>query len=38
MASYNQWMNKSIYEVASGLSAEELEKDRGVFLVLLLAR
>jgi uncharacterized damage-inducible protein DinB len=31
MASYNQWMNKSIYEVASGLSAEELEKDRGVF-------
>ncbi|WP_444917895.1 DinB family protein [Microbulbifer sp. JMSA003] len=31
MADYNQWMNESIYESASNLSAEELSKDRGAF-------
>lgn len=31
MASYNQWMNKALYEVAATLSDEELHKDRGAF-------
>ena len=31
MASYNQWMNKNLYEAASQLDAGELEKDRGAF-------
>ena len=31
MASYNQWMNKSLYEAASQLDAGELEKDRDAF-------
>lgn len=31
MASYNQWMNRSVYEAASKLSTGELEKDRGAF-------
>jgi uncharacterized damage-inducible protein DinB len=31
MSLYNQSMNKSMYKVASGLSAENLEKNRDVF-------
>ena len=31
MADYNQWMNKSIYKAASGLSNSELSKNRGAF-------
>ena len=31
MASYNQWMNKSIYESASTLSASELGENRDAF-------
>ncbi len=31
MASYNSWMNKSVYEAASRLGFEECEKDRGAF-------
>lgn len=31
MAGYNQWMNQSIYQTASKLSAEELSRDCGAF-------
>ncbi|TVP42747.1 MAG: damage-inducible protein DinB [Halomonas sp.] len=31
MASYNQWMNDTLYDAASKLSAAELAKDRGAF-------
>ncbi len=31
MADYNQWMNKSIYEAASKLSASKLSENRGAF-------
>lgn len=31
MAQYNQWMNESLYEAVSELSAAELEKDDGAF-------
>lgn len=31
MASYNQWMNKGLYEAASQLDTGELEKDSGAF-------
>ena len=31
MASYNQWMNASIYEAASKLAAAELTEERGAF-------
>lgn len=31
MASYNQWMNASLYEAAGGLPAEALAADRGAF-------
>ena len=31
MAAYNQWMNKAMYESASTLSNDEIQKDRGAF-------
>ena len=31
MATYNQWINRNIYEAAAGLSEDEIEKDRGAF-------
>ncbi|NWC92568.1 MULTISPECIES: DinB family protein [unclassified Pseudomonas] len=31
MATYNQWMNRKVYEAAGGLSDEELMADRGAF-------
>lgn len=31
MAEYNKWINESIYSAVSGLSFEELIKDRGAF-------
>lgn len=31
MATYNQWMNKTIYEAASTLEIDELHADRGAF-------
>ncbi|WP_010171464.1 DinB family protein [Pseudomonas sp. PAMC 25886] len=31
MASYNQWMNRKVYEAAGGLSDEALMADRGAF-------
>jgi len=31
LASYNQWMNRKLYEAAAGLSGEELHRDRGAF-------
>ncbi|MDY7533023.1 DinB family protein [Pseudomonas sp. Bout1] len=31
MASYNQWMNRKVYEAAGGLSDEDLITDRGAF-------
>lgn len=31
MATYNQWMNRKVYEAAGGLSDEELSADRGAF-------
>ncbi|CAH0164453.1 hypothetical protein SRABI118_00842 [Massilia sp. Bi118] len=31
LASYNQWMNRKLYEAASGLSEEELHRNRGAF-------
>jgi uncharacterized damage-inducible protein DinB len=31
MATYNQWMNRSIYQAVSGLSNDEIEKDCGAF-------
>lgn len=31
MAAYNQWMNASLYEVASTLPADSLARDRGAF-------
>ena len=31
MASYNQWMNKKIYDLATVLSEEELKENRGAF-------
>lgn len=31
MASYNQWMNRRLYDAAARLSVEELHKDRGAF-------
>lgn len=37
MADYNQWINKSFYEAASKLSAEELSKDRGAFFGSIIA-
>jgi uncharacterized damage-inducible protein DinB len=31
MASYNQWMNRKLYEAAAGLPEEELYRERGAF-------
>ena len=31
LASYNQWMNRKLYEAAAGLSEEELHRNRGAF-------
>jgi uncharacterized damage-inducible protein DinB len=31
MATYNQWMNRKVYEAAGGLSDEDLLADRGAF-------
>ena len=31
MATYNQWMNRKVYEAAGGLSDEDLIADRGAF-------
>jgi uncharacterized damage-inducible protein DinB len=31
LASYNQWMNRKLYDAAAGLSEEELKRDRGAF-------
>jgi len=31
MANYNRWMNQRLYEAASGLSEEEVVKERGAF-------
>jgi len=37
MAEYNRWMNQRLYEAASKLSADELNKDRGAFFGSLFA-
>ena len=31
LASYNQWMNRKLYDAAAGLPEEELKRDRGAF-------
>ncbi len=31
MSSYNNWMNKKVYEAAAALPADELARDRGAF-------
>ena len=31
LASYNQWMNRKLYDAASGLTEDELKRDRGAF-------
>ena len=31
LASYNQWMNRKLYEAAAGLPEEELHRERGAF-------
>jgi uncharacterized damage-inducible protein DinB len=31
LATYNQWMNRKLYEAAAGLSEEELHRNRGAF-------
>ena len=31
MAAYNRWMNRKVYDVCAGLSADALAEDRGAF-------